>query len=187
MISFYLLVRRFVASGFKLCAEEGWNAAAVAKLGHILGKFPGGVLGTNDPKVPDSLTYHLSDIYLDELEKVIEQVHDAQLQNGNEEEEGVEGEEEEEELPLVPTLDLLMPFVDALATAKSKAMYDRIWANVFEPLLEDTLRASARDDEDGFGSMEGMDDEEEEAEDDEEEEEEGGDENSQRNRIPQHR
>ena len=150
---YYLLVRRFVAAGFRLLAEEGWNAKAVHRFGEILGKFPGGALSTNDPKVPDSLTYHLSDIYLDELEKVLQFVHDSPsnlqgTEDGEEEEEDEEVEkEEEEDLPLVPTLELLQPFVDALATAKSKAMYDRIWANVFEPLLEDTLRASARDDD----------------------------------------
>lgn len=147
---FYLLVRRFVASGFKLLAQEQWHPSAVRKFQTILGKFDGGVLSTNNPKVPDSLTYHLSDIYLDELEKVIEEVHDQQAQDEmdkleQQEEEQETTQEEEEELPLVPTLELLMPFVDALATAKSKAMYQRIWSNVFDPLLQDTLRASAKD------------------------------------------
>ncbi|CBQ69917.1 related to RRP1-involved in processing rRNA precursor species to mature rRNAs [Sporisorium reilianum SRZ2] len=133
---FYLLVRRFTASGFQLLAEEKWPRAAVHDFKRILGKFDAGVLSTNNPTVPDSLTYHLSDIYLDELEKVIEALHDA------------DDGEEDDELALVPTLELLMPFVDALATAKSKAMYDRIWSNVFEPLLADTLVASARDEDD---------------------------------------
>ncbi|SPO30115.1 related to RRP1 - involved in processing rRNA precursor species to mature rRNAs [Ustilago trichophora] len=190
MDKFYLLVRRFVASGFQLLAEEKWHPAAVRKFQEILGKFEGGVLSTNNPKVPDSLTYHLSDIYLGELEKVVELVHDSANEEemerlAQQEEQGKEGEqgeeeEEEEDLPLVPTLELLMPFVDALATAKSKAMYDRIWSNVFEPLLEDTLRASARH-EDDFASDDEQDFENdaeiaEEEEEDAEEEEEGGDE-----------
>jgi len=66
---YYLLVRRFVAAGFKLLAEEKWSAPAVEKFGRIMGKFEGGILSTNDPKVPDSLTYHLSDIYLEELKR----------------------------------------------------------------------------------------------------------------------
>ncbi|KAJ1019323.1 hypothetical protein NDA13_006240 [Ustilago tritici] len=164
---FYLLVRRFVASGFQLLAEEGWNLDATRRFAQILGKFQGGVLSTNDPKVPDSLTYHLSDIYLDELEKVIEQVDNSQ----NEEEK--EEQEEEEDLPLIPTLELLKPFVDALATAKSKAMYERIWSNVFHPLLEDTLRASAKE-HDNLASDD--QDQVERPTESEEEEEEGGDE-----------
>lgn len=160
---FYLLVRRFVASGFQLLAEEGWNAQAVKRFQGILGKFDAGVLSTNNPKVPDSLTYHLADIYLDELEKVLEQLHDAKMHT-DEEEEG------EGELPLVPTLELLVPFVDALATAKSKAMYDRIWSNVFEPLLADTLVAAARDDEE----LSDLDDDA--AQDDDDESQEEGDE-----------
>lgn len=173
---FYLLVRRFVASGFQLLAEEKWNAEAVIQFQRILGKFDAGVLSTNNPKVPDSLSYHLSDIYLDELEKVIEALHDAELQGeGNGEEDG------EGELPLVPTLELLMPFVDALATAKSKTMYDRIWSNVFEPLLDDTLVASARDDEVAFSDDDDDDEDAEDVEEDdagksEEDEEEEGDE-----------
>lgn len=172
---FYLLVRRFVASGFQLLAEEGWNLVAAQRFGQILGKFDRGVLSTNDPRVSDSLTYHLSDIYLDELEKVIESVHDSQQDAEEEEGEG----EGEEDLPLVPTLELLKPFVDALATAKSKAMYERIWSNVFEPLLEDTLRASAKDNDDEFSDLASDEDEvqdPEQQEQSEEEEEEGGDE-----------
>lgn len=163
---YYLLVRRFVAAGFRLLAEEKWSPAAVARFGRIMGKFEGGVLSTNDPRVPDSLTYHLSDIYLDELEKVL------QLNDGTEEKEEVEEEEEEEELALVPTLELLKPFVDALATAKSKAMYERIWGNIFSPLLEDTLRAAARVED----SEDEEEEEQEEDEEESEEEEEGGDE-----------
>lgn len=167
---YYLLVRRFVAAGFRLLAEEKWQPKAVERLAAMLGKWPGGALSTNDPKVPDSLTYHLSDIYLDELEKVIETVHDEE--NGQEQEE----EEEEEDLPLVPTLQLLMPFVDALATAKSKAMYDRIWSNVFEPLLDDTLRASARDDDSQDGSEDESEQDDEQDDDQDDAEEEAGDE-----------
>ncbi|SPC64927.1 related to RRP1 - involved in processing rRNA precursor species to mature rRNAs [Ustilago sp. UG-2017b] len=166
---FYLLVRRFVASGFQLLAEEGWNLDATRRFAQILGKFQGGVLSTNDPKVPDSLTYHLSDIYLDELEKVIEQVDNSQNKEEKEEQE----EEEEEDLPLIPTLELLKPFVDALATAKSKAMYERIWSNVFHPLLEDTLRASAKEHDDLASDDQ---DQVERPAESKEEEEEGGDE-----------
>ena len=125
--------------------------AAVARFQTILGKFEGGVLSTNNPRVPDSLTYHLCDIYLDELEKVLEAVHDAANENAEADEE--KDEEKEEELPLVPTMELLLPFVDALATAKSKAMYERIWSNVFDPLLQDTLRASARDGDDELSEL----------------------------------
>ncbi|KAJ1594685.1 hypothetical protein NDA11_000921 [Ustilago hordei] len=193
---FYLLVRRFVASGFQLLAEEGWNLDATRRFAQILGKFQGGVLSTNDPKVPDSLTYHLSDIYLDELEKVIEQVDNSQNEEEKQEQEQEEQEQEEQEqeeqeqeeqeqeeqeqeqeeqedLPLIPTLELLKPFVDALATAKSKAMYERIWSNVFHPLLEDTLRASAKEHEDLVSDDQ---DQVERPAESEEEEEEGGDE-----------
>lgn len=165
---FYLLVRRFVAAGFRLLAEERWPAAGVSEFQRILGKFDGGVLSTNDPRVPDSLTYHLCDLYLDELEKVMQSLHE-------EAEEGGVEEDEDAELPLVPTLELLGPFVDALATAKSKAMYERIWAGVLGPLLDDTLVASARDD--GFSDEEGddQDDEDEDDEADAEEEEVAGD------------
>ncbi|GAC97717.1 rRNA processing-related protein [Pseudozyma hubeiensis SY62] len=170
---FYLLVRRFVAAGFRLLAEEGWKAEGVKELSRILGKFEGGVLSTNDPKVPDSLTYHLSDIYLDELEKVLEQ-HAEEAEG----EDGEDGGEEEQDLPLVPTLELLTPFVDALATAKSKAMYERIWSNVFEPLLEDTLRASAKDEDISLDAIDSDDEEQDEQtpEDAESEDEQAADE-----------
>ncbi|PWY99314.1 Nop52-domain-containing protein [Testicularia cyperi] len=172
---FYLLIRRFVNAGFQLLALENWNLTAVKQFTAMFGK-PGGALNTNDPRVPDSLTYHLSDVYLDELEKALELSADTHNQDVADEEEDESDENElgENDLPLVPTLELLSPFVNALATAKSKQMYERIWTNVFEPLLDDTLRASAREDLE-LDSEPELDDEDDDAENDEDDDDEDND------------
>lgn len=176
---FYLLVRRFVQVGFRLLAEEKWQAQAVSQFVSIFRK-PGGALNTNDPNVPDSLTYHLADVYLAELEKALELFSEAQQAHDDDEE---EQEDDESDLPLVPTIALLQPFIDALATAKSKQMYQRIWSTVFEPLLDDTLRAAGRsqdqDSEDEDDVLEDEDEEEaDEVDEEREDDTEAGDETS---------
>lgn len=162
---FYLLVRRFVQVGFRLLAEEKWEPQAVSQFTRMFRKA-GGSLNTNDPNVPDSLTYHLADVYLVELERALELVSETQQVQGSDED--AELEDEESDLPLVPTVALLQPFIDTLATAKSKQMYQRIWSTVFEPLLDDTLLAAGRvedsdDDEDVMDDVVDQGEDEEEA------------------------
>ncbi|CAO1614533.1 unnamed protein product [Sympodiomycopsis kandeliae] len=67
---FYSLIRKFVCSSFRLLISESFDRNAVAHYSRILTK-PGGVLDANDPKVPDSMTYHFTDVFLGELETAL--------------------------------------------------------------------------------------------------------------------
>lgn len=64
---FYLLARRYVAAGFKLLQKQDWSEEYVSKYTEMLSSGP---LSPKNPKIPNSIRYHITDIYLDELEKV---------------------------------------------------------------------------------------------------------------------
>ncbi|WFD36746.1 hypothetical protein MCUN1_003633 [Malassezia cuniculi] len=112
---YYMLMRRYVAVGLRLLKAYSWHPELVEHFQGILsGK--GGPLVANDVHVPDSIAYHVSDVYLDELERVTS---------------------EDEKLPLIP---LIMPFVELAAKSTSRAMHERVMNTVIEPLLEDFER-----------------------------------------------
>ncbi|GAO49338.1 Nop52-domain-containing protein [Saitoella complicata NRRL Y-17804] len=68
MDKFYMLVRRFVAAAFKLLQSEKWNEGLVEEYIRILSE---GSLHPKDQKMPNGLRYHITEIYLDELDKIV--------------------------------------------------------------------------------------------------------------------
>lgn len=72
-------------------------------------------------KIPDSIRYHLSDIYIDELEKVV----NAQLDTLAEDED-IE----------IPTTELLDAFINLLAKTPNKVTAKKVTENTFIPILE---------------------------------------------------
>lgn len=127
MDKFYLLIRRFTNAALRLLARENWDRDATARFCGLLFK-EGGPLCANDVKVPDGITYHMCDIYLDELNKAA-----AQSQGDD----GAESRGATSQ-PL-PILQLLQPFVDLAATCVSSLVYDRIVGSVLQPYLDDLL------------------------------------------------
>lgn len=120
---FYLLFRRFVNAAFRLLARQGWEEQGLSQFTESLTK-QGGPLCPNDVKVPHGITYHLADIYLEELEKAagtIDEVEDGTRPS------------------VVPLLALLQPFITSMATCHSSLVYDRIANEVVDPLLKDCL------------------------------------------------
>lgn len=69
----------------------------------------------NDSKIPSSLSYHLSDVYLEELNKVL-------------------SSDEQSPTP-APILKVLEPFFTLLAQTSNNAGYTRIQDAFFQPLL----------------------------------------------------
>jgi ribosomal RNA-processing protein 1 len=121
---FYLLFRRFVNAAFKLLARQGWEEEDVSQFTESLTK-QGGPLCPNDVKVPDGITYHLADVYLEELERAA--TNTVNQDNAS---------ELSKEIPL---LVLVQPFVTTMATCHSPLVYDRIANEVVNPLLKDCL------------------------------------------------
>jgi ribosomal RNA-processing protein 1 len=98
--------------------------------------------------VPDSITYHLADVYLEELEKAI-----VSQEAGGEVSLPcapalAHGADTAAQTAPTPLLDLLQPWVVTVASAHSGPMYTRIMDTVLHPLLRDLLVDPPAEDED---------------------------------------
>lgn len=119
---YYMLMRRYVNAGLRLLRAFSWNSDMVSRFNATLSR-PGGPLAyvaadsPNDVHVPASLAYHVSDVLLDELDRVAS---------------GDDGK-----VPLVP---LLMPFVELAAKSTSRAVHERVMSSVIEPVLDECGR-----------------------------------------------
>ncbi|ORY75427.1 nucleolar [Protomyces lactucae-debilis] len=65
---FYTLLRRFIEAGFKKCAQLAWEQPLTEGYMVLLEEGP---LAAADRKVPLGIQYHIIDIYLEELDKVL--------------------------------------------------------------------------------------------------------------------
>ncbi|KAG7099613.1 hypothetical protein E1B28_001441 [Marasmius oreades] len=117
MDKYYMLVRRFVNASFRLLLRNDWEQKICEEYNNILTR-QGGPLCPNDTKVPTSLAYHLSDIYLEELDKVLESIPSASSST-----------------PKVPLLLLLTPFITLYARTPSTPILKYLHATLMEPLL----------------------------------------------------
>ncbi|KAJ3218491.1 hypothetical protein HDU67_005293 [Dinochytrium kinnereticum] len=63
---YYMLLRKFALHSFQLLESLGWSEDAINLHSEILSSGP---LSINDSKIPDSLRYHVTDAFLDELKK----------------------------------------------------------------------------------------------------------------------
>ncbi|KAG6910530.1 hypothetical protein DXG01_009949 [Tephrocybe rancida] len=125
---YYMLVRRFVNASFRLLIRAEWDKNATTEYNDIL-TAPGGPLCPSDLKVPTSLAYHLADIYIEELNKVLGVLSTATTS-----------------LPLPPPLHtLLTPFLLLAAQTPVGVTYKRIQSALLDPLF--SALASPSDDE----------------------------------------
>ncbi|KAA1467950.1 Nop52-domain-containing protein [Dentipellis sp. KUC8613] len=119
MDKYYMLVRRFVNASFRRLIQENWDISVCNKYNDILTR-KGGPLCPDDNRIPLSLTYHIADIYLEELDKAA----------------GKSAEQDDEQAPNpVPLTVLLGPYFGLAAHAPLKNTYERVQSSVLEPLL----------------------------------------------------
>ena len=78
----------------------------------------------NDNRVPASLTYHIADVYLEELDKAL---HTSLEEDGS--------DATKEPSPTTPILSLLVPFFQIMARTNTNITYQRIYTSVTEPVL----------------------------------------------------
>ena len=129
-----MLIRRFINVGFRLLEREDWDLRAIELYNEVL-TSPGGPLqyvqswhyefkmscsyfmfhSVESPKTPHSLTYHLAEIFLDELEKV-----------------SAASPSSFRSIPLVP---LLQPYMRTLTIAPSSPIFSRLIEGLFKPML----------------------------------------------------
>ncbi|RDX51869.1 Nop52-domain-containing protein [Lentinus brumalis] len=112
---YYMLIRRFVNASFRLLIRSGWDAEACREYNSIL-TDRGGPLCPDDLRVPTSLAYHLSDIYLEELDKAL-------------------GSPPVESPLPAPLSTLLSPFFSLASRTPTTVTYQRIQSALFDPLL----------------------------------------------------
>ncbi|KAH0608897.1 uncharacterized protein H6S33_001125 [Morchella sextelata] len=67
MDKFLLLVRMYLASSFRYLRGRNWDAGLVESVVKVMKEVP---LNPTDNKVPNGLRFHLTDIFVDELEKL---------------------------------------------------------------------------------------------------------------------
>ncbi|KAK0465595.1 nucleolar protein,Nop52-domain-containing protein [Desarmillaria tabescens] len=113
---YYMLVRRFVNAAFRLLMRAGWDKTACDQYNTILTR-EGGPLCPSDIKVPTSLTYHLSDVYIEELDKAVASFDSSPS------------------VPPAPLDTLLSPFLILAAQTSSGVTYKRIKTALLDPLL----------------------------------------------------
>ncbi|KAF8140566.1 nucleolar protein,Nop52-domain-containing protein [Boletus edulis] len=122
MDKYYMLVRRFVNASFRLLIRAQWNNSALQDYTSIL-TSEGGPLCPTDIRVPTGLTFHLAEIYLEELEKAVS-ASDSPLPT--------------------PILGLLSPFISLAAHTPTNTTYKHLEESLFRPLLAG-LRASGHE------------------------------------------
>jgi len=75
---FYLLARRYVAAGLKFLQSKDWSQETVTEYNEMLESGPlrydsisfALTVSPKNTKIPNSIRYHITDIYLDELDKI---------------------------------------------------------------------------------------------------------------------
>jgi ribosomal RNA-processing protein 1 len=75
---FLRLMRECVLAGWRLFSRDGWrDAGGLAEYVTVLEEGP---MSVDDPKVPDAVRYHVVDVYVDELERVVDEGGDVPLE-----------------------------------------------------------------------------------------------------------
>ncbi|WFD00326.1 hypothetical protein MYAM1_003074 [Malassezia yamatoensis] len=109
---YYLLMRRMLNAGLTLLLLHGWHPTLLKRFALVMGGKDG-PLAANNVQIPDSIRYHVCDIFLDELESV--------------------SGKNDEKIPLLP---LITPFLELAAKSTSKRVYERVMSCVITPLLD---------------------------------------------------
>ncbi|ANB14251.1 Rrp1p [Sugiyamaella lignohabitans] len=65
---YYLLMRRYLAASLRRLQVEEWDSEWVDKYTEVMTKFP---LNATDAKVSNGLRLHMFDIYIDEIERIM--------------------------------------------------------------------------------------------------------------------
>ncbi|KAG0266327.1 hypothetical protein DFQ27_009863 [Actinomortierella ambigua] len=123
MDKYYFLLRRFIYYSFKMLKENNWDLATIEEYTTLMINGP---LNASNKTVPDSIRYHIIEIYLEELER------------------NVKPEESGE----VPSAQLLEPMFHLLGHTINNMVFRKVAEEVFEAILRKTAEADD-DGEDG--------------------------------------
>ncbi|KAG0236444.1 hypothetical protein BGW41_000416 [Actinomortierella wolfii] len=140
MDKYYFLLRRFIYYSFKMLKENNWDLEIIEEYTTLMINGP---LNATSKKVPDSIRYHIIEIYLEELER------------------NVKPEESGE----VPSAHLLEPMFHLLGHTINSMVFKKVAEEIFEAILRKTAEADGDDeDEDENLTVFDQDDEDDEEE-----------------------
>lgn len=104
---FYTLLRRFIGAAFQRVYRANWQKDMTNLYIDLLEEIP---LSATNQKMPNGIRYHIADIYVDELSKVVP----------------------EDDRPNVPIEILLRPFERLITRSPVKAVRLRVMKSVFD-------------------------------------------------------
>ncbi|GHJ89451.1 hypothetical protein NliqN6_5853 [Naganishia liquefaciens] len=112
MDKYYMLLRRWINASFRLLARSEWNDQVVNRYNTIMADPVNGPLAWSNPRTPVSLAWHLADIWVEELDKVLRQ----------------------ESTP-APVPTLLHPFTQLLTRTPNAQSPPRLLSSIYTPIL----------------------------------------------------
>ncbi|KAJ4485826.1 nucleolar protein,Nop52-domain-containing protein [Lentinula aciculospora] len=127
---YLMLVRRFVNVSLRFLMQHGWDSKICQEYNNIL-THQGGPLCPSDGRVSVGLVYHVTDVYLEELDKS----HRSSTQDAPKP---------------VPLALILSPFFNLAAQTPLGTTYKHLQTSLFEPLLSSCSlqEASSEEEED---------------------------------------
>jgi len=130
MDKYYMLIRRFVNASFRLLMRCDWDTHHLQTYNDMLAK-KGGPLCPDDNRVPLSFKYHLADVYLEELDKVL-----ASFSEEASDDDDDDDRPSPKSPPRAPLDALIAPFLTLLARTPSNHTFERLMSAVLEPLIQ---------------------------------------------------
>ncbi|KAK9728235.1 hypothetical protein K7432_001179 [Basidiobolus ranarum] len=119
---FYLLLRRYVHFTLVFLMKNEWDSELVDQ---YVDMMKNGVFCPGNAQIPVSVRLHVSDLFLEELEKVVP-------------------EEQREQIPMEK---LLFPFFHFVSRNPNKLVFTRMQENIFRPLLERMTQLDSEEEE----------------------------------------
>ncbi|KAG0004646.1 hypothetical protein BGZ80_009072 [Entomortierella chlamydospora] len=117
---FYFLLRRFLSYSFRMLKENEWELETIEEFSNVMINGP---LNATSTKVPDGIRFHLIEIYLEELEKIVDVAHSGE----------------------VPTAHILQPMFHILGHTINGKVFKMVAEEVFESILKKTAAGEGDD------------------------------------------
>ncbi|KAF9278652.1 hypothetical protein BGZ68_008439 [Mortierella alpina] len=117
---YYFLLRRFMSYSFRMLKENNWELETIEEFSNVMINGP---LNATNKTVPDGIRFHLIEIYLEELEKVVDVAQSGE----------------------VPTAHVLQPMFHLLGKTINGKVFKMVAEDVFQEILKKTAAGEGED------------------------------------------